>query len=266
MASDAVSAGHRFIYDCIVTSGIQAPQYLRESSFRAPIVHTDGIVQFAHHTKLPVFDYIASSPHLLHNFNIFMGATMGGRVYWTEWYPIADRILKGAKDDTKLLVDIAGGKGHDLQLFLDRFPEAKGLVLQDLPQALEAATEKFLNPSVERVEYNFFTEQPIKGARAYFMHHIIHDWPEEQCLEILTRVHTAMTPGYSKLLIHDLILPDDHPNALQCMYDMAMLSFNGGKERSRSQWTRLLEKAGFEVVKLWVDDENADGIIEAERK
>lgn len=98
------------------------------------------------------------------------------------------------------------------------------------------------------------------------MHHIIHDWPEKQCLDILAKLHDAMTPGYSRLLIHDLILPDHHANTVHCMYDMAMLSFNGGKERSRSQWTQLLNKAGFEIVKLWVDDENADGLVEAVRK
>jgi hypothetical protein len=97
------------------------------------------------------------------------------------------------------------------------------------------------------------------------MHHIIHDWSELQSLKILRRVHDAMEPGYSKLLIHDLILPDHRPTALQCMYDMTMMTFNGGAERSRAQWTELLRKAGFRVVKLWVDDENADGLVEAER-
>lgn len=97
------------------------------------------------------------------------------------------------------------------------------------------------------------------------MHHIIHDWPEAQSIEILKRIHDAMEPGYSKLFIHDLILPDYRPNTMQCMYDLTMLSFNGGSERSRSQWKDLLSKAGFDNVKLWVDDENADGLIEAER-
>jgi len=148
-----------------MTSGIKAPEYLRERNFKAPEQHLDGIVQYAHGTKLPVFDYIASSPHLLNNFNTFMGSTMGGRKYWTDWYPISGRVLEGAKPDTKLLVDIAGGKGHDLQQFLDRFPDAKrkGLVLQDLAQALQAATEDVLDPAVERMEYNFFEEQPVKG-------------------------------------------------------------------------------------------------------
>ncbi len=74
-----------------------------------------------------------------------------------------------------------------------------------------------------------------------------------------------MEPGYSKLFLHELILPDDHPNAFQCTFDMAMLTV-GGMERSRSQWKNLLKEAGFDAMQFWVDkDENADGIIEAER-
>lgn len=75
-----------------------------------------------------------------------------------------------------------------------------------------------------------------------------------------------MKPGYSKLLIHDLILPDEHPSAYQCIFDMTMMTFNGGAERSQKQWTELLQGAGFEVVKFWIEDEDADGIVEAVKK
>ncbi len=142
---------------------MKAPQYLRDNNFRAPVVDTDGIGQLAFQTKMSMFEYVASSPQLQKDFNLFMGATMGARKYWTEWYPVADRVLAGAKPDRELIVDVAGGKGHDLQLFLNKFPNAKGLVLQELPSALQAATTDILDPSVKRMEYNFFTEQPIKG-------------------------------------------------------------------------------------------------------
>jgi hypothetical protein len=44
-----------------------------------------------------------------------------------------------------------------------------------------------------------------------------------------------------------------------------MMSFNSGMERTGKQWTALLSKAGFEVVKVWVPegDHDADGIVEA---
>ncbi len=72
-----------------------------------------------------------------------------------------------------------------------------------------------------------------------------------------------MIPGYSKLLLHELILPDQGASSFQAMLDLTMMAFNGGMERSGKQWRLLLETAGFEVVKLWIPDEDADGIVEA---
>jgi len=131
-------------------------------------VHNEGIHQFAHNTKASFYEWMALDPQTLKDFNTWMEATMGGRAYWTDWYPIESRILEGANPKTKLLVDIGGGKGHDLQRFLNRVPDAKGLVLQDLPQAIQASTEEVLDPSAERMEYDFFTEQPVKGIPIHY--------------------------------------------------------------------------------------------------
>jgi hypothetical protein len=72
-----------------------------------------------------------------------------------------------------------------------------------------------------------------------------------------------MKPGYSKLLIHDLILPDTGSAEIQARFDLVMMTFNGGMERSKSQWAELLGKAGFCNIKLWEHFDH-DGIIEAE--
>ena len=47
------------------------------------------------------------------------------------------------------------------------------------------------------------------GARAYFYHHILHDWSDEKCLEILDAVKGSMTAGYSKILLHEMIVPEE---------------------------------------------------------
>jgi hypothetical protein len=71
-----------------------------------------------------------------------------------------------------------------------------------------------------------------------------------------------MTPGYSKLLIHELILPDVDAVEIQAWFDLTMMTFNGGMERSRSQWKKLLEDAGFGEIQLF-EHCDADGIVEA---
>lgn len=43
-----------------------------------------------------------------------------------------------------------------------------------------------------------------------------------------------MAPGYSKLLIHELILPDTGAAEIQARFDLVMMTFNGGMERSKA--------------------------------
>ena len=97
----------------------------------------------------------------------------------------------------------------------------------------------------------------------YFYHHILHDWSDDKCLEILARLKKAMKPGYSKLLIHEMILPEQGASALHVILDLTMMTFNSGMERTGKQWKVLLESAGFEVLKVWTPEEDADGILEA---
>lgn len=73
-----------------------------------------------------------------------------------------------------------------------------------------------------------------------------------------------MLPGYSKLLIHDMIIPERGASTFHAILDMAMMAFNAGMERTEGQWRELLGRAGFEVVKFWLPaQEDADGIVEA---
>jgi hypothetical protein len=104
------------------------------------------------------------------------------------------------------------------------------------------------------------------GARVYFYHHIFHDWSDSYCLEILSRVVAALTPGYSKLLLHEMIVPEQGASQFHAQMGITMMAFNSGMERARQQWQALLEAAGLQIIEFWDSvDEGADGIIEAVR-
>ena len=242
-------------------SAAKTPKYFKEVGYKSPTDPHDGLVQYAFQSKLQAFDLMLSIPGMMRDFTTFMGNTMGARKYWVEWYPVEERLISNLDGNSALVVDVGGGKGHDLEAFHKKFPNKGRLVLEDLPQVVEVA--KDVPQDVQRVPYDFFAEQPVKGARAYFYHHILHDWADDKCLAILKQVRAAMRPGYSKLLLHELILPDVGAPPFSAILDLMLMTFNGGMERSRKQWTSLLEAAGFEVVKFWVDDDEADGIVEA---
>ena len=79
---------------------------------------------------------------------------------------------------------------------------------------------------------------------------ILHDWPDDHCVKILQNTASAMKPGYSKILISDVVLPDKGATAWPTESDFAMMSLLAAMERSASQWTNLLERAGLKVVKI----------------
>ncbi|KAF2161627.1 hypothetical protein M409DRAFT_69702 [Zasmidium cellare ATCC 36951] len=271
MANPNIAAGHRFVWDTMVEANVKYHHFLKETGFKLPVEPTDHVIQFAHGKKYSTFDYLAKlRPDRFADFHLFMGNTMGARNYWVDWYPARERLLDGSDSSSGALqVDVGGGKGHDLQAFISKFPETEGkLVLQDLPEALASIKDGTLSPRIRQQGQDFFAPNKEAGARTYFMHHILHDWSDKYALKILEPIVKVMKRGYSKLLIHDLVLPDAGITSYQARFDMAMRTFNAGMERSRSQWQSLLGAAGLEVVQFWhgPDGEDADGIVEAALK
>ena len=91
---------------------------------------------------------------------------------------------------------------------------------------------------------------------------IMHDWPDESCVTILKNIAAAMRPGYSKVLVNDIVIPDTGATRLQTQSDIAMLALLGSMERSEAQWRRLFEQAGLKVVNIWPG--TPESVIEAE--
>ena len=82
------------------------------------------------------------------------------------FYPIDNNLANDAKnvEGAVFLVDIGGGKGHDLQELHRKYPKLPGkLVLQDLKSVIDEAKSSGLNQEIVTMEHDFFTPQPIKG-------------------------------------------------------------------------------------------------------
>jgi hypothetical protein len=116
-----------------------------------------------------MFAYMQAHPPMGQQFNHHMGGYRQGRPSWMDesdesFFPVQDRLVKGTKSDADaaLIVDIGGSIGHDLAEFAVKHPGAPGrLVLQDLPAVLGQIAS--LDGRIERMAYDFYTEQPVKG-------------------------------------------------------------------------------------------------------
>jgi hypothetical protein len=102
------------------------------------------------------------------------------------------------------------------------------------------------------------------GARAYYFHSVLHGWPDVKCLEILKRITDAMKPGYSKLLINEIVIPNEHADRMNTSLDLVMMSVVAAEERTEGNWARLLKQAGLKIVKLWSFGVGTESLIEAE--
>ena len=105
----------------------------------------------------------------------------------------------------------------------------------------------------------------MTGARAYYIRQCLHNWPAEKCLTILTEIRKAMKPGYSKLFVHELIVPDRGASTWVVTQDFNMMTLCATMERTEEQWKQMLSDAGLKVVNVYeAADGVSEGVIEAE--
>ena len=73
-----------------------------------------------------------------------------------------------------------------------------------------------------------------------------------------------MKPGYSKLLINEIVIPNKGADRMNTSLDLVMMSVVAAEERTHGNWARLLNQAGLRIVKLWSFGVGTESVIEAE--
>lgn len=101
------------------------------------------------------------------------------------------------------------------------------------------------------------------GAKVYLIRQVLHDWPDKECRTILSNLAAAMRPGYSRILINEMIVPDVNASDFITACDLVMMGLSGGMERTESHWNRLLASAGLRIQKIWTLNEETESVIEA---
>lgn len=71
-----------------------------------------------------------------------------------------------------------------------------------------------------------------------------------------------MTPGYSRLLIHDIVMPDRGASQWAVMMDWLMMAGYSTLERSKMQWEILIAGVeGLKIKKIWEAEGNRDSTL-----
>lgn len=158
-------------------------------------------------------------------------------------------------------MDIGGALGSVLGAVLQENPACTG-VLFDQPQVIKQARKVWKeNDSLAAMECrvtltggDFFDRATLPKGRdgdLYFLRTIIHDWSDEESVDILRSIRQAIGSAKVTLaLIEVAIIPEfgGHFALNQAMItDNLMLNVMKGKERSKQQFEDLLEASGFRM-------------------
>ncbi|KAL8921175.1 MAG: hypothetical protein Q9172_004137, partial [Xanthocarpia lactea] len=140
-----------------------------------------------------------------------------------------------------LFIDIGGGRGQICEAFKTRYPHLPGrVIVQDLPQTLAGATPPH---GIETMPHDFFQPQPVKGAKIYYLRHVLHDWPDANCEAILKNLMEVMDEQ-SVLLVDDKVLPNVGASMVASALDLGMMMAFAAQERTEAQWGRLMDGVG----------------------
>jgi hypothetical protein len=142
------------------------------------------------------------------------------------------------------IVDVGGGRGHLLQLILDRTPQAKG-ILFELEHVIADGTEA---PRFELAAGDFFND-PLPAADAYLLMDVLHDWDDVDAARILAAVRRAARPQ-SRVLVVETLVPDTAGPHFGKSLDITMLAVTGGRERTEAQYGVLLRGVGLQLTRV----------------
>ena len=199
-----------------------------------------------------LWEVFREQPEVLGDFIAYLNGRREGMVgHWFDIFPAKEKltpIFDTIKDNEPLLVDVGGNICYDVQAFQSRFPNYRGrLILQDLPENITKARDILKDTGIECMEHDFFTPQPIKGAKVYYFGGIYHDWPDTEAKQILKNTAAAMNED-SRIIIDENPLPDEKAPIDLVAYDVLMMLNVSGIERTIGHYKDILDECGLQLV------------------
>ena len=212
--------------------------------------------------------WIEQHPQVLHAFQDYLAGVCEDLPNFIDqgFYPVEERLVKGLRHDGEAaaFVDVGGGDGYALVEFKEKVPTWKGrLVLQEQDAVVQIARAQSHASMMQSMVHDFLPPQLLKGARAYCVRYILHNWPNEECGPILRHLRDAMQPRYSKILIHEFVVADSNASWQHTALDIYMMALFSMQERTEHEWRELLGSAAPIVTGIWSKGTGNLSLIEA---
>lgn len=210
----------------------------------------DGSVPFAKANGANLFDYMDQNKNFDLLFSQAMDAVenLTGNIFLEDFnWGAFDRII-----------DVGGSKGSKSISILKSYPNLKAVVF-DRPQIIEVAkthwSGKVAGDVLARIHFqpgDMFDSLPDAESDndLYVFFAIFHGLSDEECTKVLNNLKSAIGTKKPYVLFGDAVAEEMHINPTIATFDMQMLIGTTGRERTPSEWKRLLDGAGFEIIEI----------------
>lgn len=202
-----------------------------------------GETALDHTFDVSLFEYLEQNVETSGRFNDMMVRQTQG---WAR-----DVIEAYDFDGVGTLVDVGGGHGAMLAAILTAHPHMNG-ILFDLPHVVEGAAPRLEAAGVagrcEVLGGSFFDSLP-EGGDAYLLKHVLHDWDDARCKQILANCRRTMAQDARLLVLEVLLAPGNEPDYGKAL-DVNMLVLTGGRERGEAEYRDLLQANGFTLARV----------------
>eukprot|EP00742_Colponemidia_sp_Colp-10_P003514 GILJ01003741.1.p1 GENE.GILJ01003741.1~~GILJ01003741.1.p1 ORF type:complete len:343 (+),score=51.82 GILJ01003741.1:150-1178(+) len=147
------------------------------------------------------------------------------------------------------IVDVGGGHGLLAACLLAKFPSLRAVV-QERPSVVETAAHEKQGEKMGVADRLSFEEgdmfREVLSSPAYIMKHIIHDYNDEQSINILRVIHQAAPEG-ARLFLGEILI-DNRTGNFAAGLDLHMLVVNDGAQRDQQGFEVLFNASGWKLV------------------
>ncbi|XP_078117761.1 acetylserotonin O-methyltransferase [Sander vitreus] len=162
----------------------------------------------------------------------------------------------------KIICDLGGCSGALAKQCTFAYPECR-VTIFDLPKVVHTSREHFVTEADQRISFHEgdFFKDPLPKADLYILARILHDWTDERCIKLLSRVYKACKPGGAVFLVEALLHEDGSGPVTVQLYSLNMLVQTEGKERTAAQYAALLAAVGFTDIQHRLTGKIYDAVL-----
>ncbi|TKS67358.1 Acetylserotonin O-methyltransferase [Collichthys lucidus] len=162
----------------------------------------------------------------------------------------------------KVICDLGGCSGALAKQCTSAYPECT-VTIFDLPKVVCTSREHFVTEADQRISFHKgdFFKDPLPEGDLYILARILHDWTDERCVELLSKIYKACKPGGAVLLVEALLYEDGSGPLTVQLYSLNMLVQTEGRERTAAQYTTLLAAAGFSNIQHRLTGKIYDAVL-----